>query len=134
MVAEVKACEKKKELKKLIKANEKEFKGVDVDKYDSLEALSGAALKALGGKKEPKEKKAKKTKSRMISLCDSIKSLPKKGMEIDAFVTEANEAFMKDCGGEGNERQTKHTLNVILPVLIEFNVVSIDGDVLTPSA
>jgi hypothetical protein len=63
LVAEVEACEKKKELKGLCKEN-KVFSGIKVKKFDNVEDLKAEMQKALVPvKKEKKEKKEKKKSS-----------------------------------------------------------------------
>ena len=37
-----------------------------------------------------------------------------------------------ELNGVDNEKQTKNTLRVILPILVEFDIVTVKGDVLIP--
>jgi hypothetical protein len=81
--------------------------------------------------KKPAKKEGKKKTTRMISVCDAIKELPKKGLSIDDLADKANEIFMEQ-GGQDNPDQTKNILKVISPVLIQFNLVTIEDDVFKP--
>lgn len=83
-------------------------------------------------KKEKKPKTAKR--SRMSIICDVIKSLPKKGLSVDDAAQKVNEKYQDECGGKDNYTQSRHTLKVILPVLVEFELVEVDGEMLKPAS
>ena len=113
----------------------KKGKGKTKAKAKKEEATEEAAEGKKGKGKEKAEKKAKKEKKvkrpRMNCICDVIKKLPKKGWDMDDFVKKADEHSQKN-GNEANEKQTKHALRVILPVLTEFGIVELNGDKLIP--
>lgn len=73
-----------------------------------------------------KEKKAKKEKvkrfCRIDSLCNVLKNLPKKGTTAEDIAKTANEKYVSN-GGDDNEKQSLHHLHVILPALINFQLV-----------
>ena len=82
--------------------------------------------------KSPSKKVKVPTKTRMVMICDTIKNLPKKGLTIDKVAEQANESFQELYNGSDNEKQTKHTLKVIMPVLVAFGIVTVTGGVLIP--
>lgn len=98
--------------------------------------------KVKGGKKSKTNSKAKKaagkpkskskTKKRIDSICDAIKKIPKSGKTLKQIAEQANQDYMK-AGGDDNAKQTLYQLRVVLPTLINFEIVSQEGDKLKPT-
>ena len=99
----------------LLKEDQKEVKGKGKGKG-----------KEKTKEKETAPKKPKATKTRLLSLCDSIKDVPKKGLDLEKLYRKIDDDYVKNSG-KSNIKQTKHLFNVVLPVLKEFNIITIKG-------
>lgn len=121
----------KKELSKLsnVKKLQKEMLDIirDEQKTPPKEKDKGKGKDKTKDKAKTTDKKATKKRSRMQSICDSLKKVSTKGMTVETFLEMANEDFAK-IGGSHNPLQMKHVLQVISPVLKEFNLIEFDGD------
>jgi hypothetical protein len=99
------------------------------DKAGKDKAGKGKAGKGKAGKDQTKKTPKKK---RINFICDVLKGLPKSGKTKDQIAKQANQAFVK-AEGTDNEAQTLHHLNVILPAVIDLNVVVMKDDKILPA-
>jgi hypothetical protein len=83
-----------------------------------------AAKKSVKNKGEKPAKKQPKQKapSRMSAACDAIKKLRRR-TTIDDVAKMANDIVVSG-GGKNNVKQTKHLIQVILPTLVAFDLVT----------
>jgi len=120
--------------KKCIKAGKDNITVQGTEPKDKAKAGKSKAGKSKAGKsKTGKSKaKAKKTpsKKRVNFICEILKNLPKSGKSREQIAEQANKAYVK-AEGSDNEKQTMHHLLVVLPVAIDFGVVTMkDGNVI----
>lgn len=112
--------------------DEDEDEEEDDDEDDEEEEEEKPSKKKKSSKKSDKKKKGKKKpepkkvkgKKRIECICDALKKLSKKGKTAEDIAEVANKDFVKE-GGNDNVKQTAHTIRVILPTLINFELVSV---------
>jgi glucan-binding YG repeat protein len=81
------------------------------------------------GEKKAKGFPAREGKSRIVCICDAVKTIGAKGMTIKAVAEASNKLYIKEGGaGKDNVKQSLHTFKVIMPVLVEFNLIKVDGE------
>lgn len=73
--------------------------------------------------KQKSKKKTKAKKKRIDYICDEVKNLSKEGASLEGIAKRANQKYVKN-GGDDNKKQTHHHLRVVLPVLINFELVT----------
>lgn len=83
---------------------------------------------------EPKKRGFQKSegKSRITCICDAVKALPKKGMDMKKLAEDADKRYQKESKSAENLKQSLHTFKVILPVLVEFGIITVDGENIIP--
>lgn len=129
------ATKVRKQVSTIVRAQKKGRRIVVVDianvaaDRELKQQISDASKEAKQKAKKATEKKAKK--KRIDCVCSTIKNLPKEGASLEAISKQANQEYVKS-GGCGNEKQTHRYLCVVLPVLINFGIVTHKDSKLCP--
>ncbi len=71
-------------------------------------------------------------KKRVDCVCDVLKKLPSTGSTFEDVAQRADRMY-KEAGGDSNIRQTRHLLQVILPVVLNLGFATVKEDKLIPA-